>query len=89
MPQDAYSKFFRFKAVSPSTLTELAKDGYGEITLAMDSGDVVITSTGEFLSTCFLKINNKDISGKWIDASTIKFYPYANWGTFVAEIVEK
>lgn len=88
MPQDAYTKFFRFKAVSPSTLTELAKSGYGDITMAMDGDDIVITSDEEFSSSVFLDDTQKS-NAVWIDESTIKFTPVSNWGTIIAEIIEK
>jgi len=89
MPKDAYTKFFRFKAVSPSTLTEEASDGYGDITMAMDGNDIKITSNAEFSSECFLD-DNQQSSARWVDSSTIRFtpYPFTNWGTIVGEIWE-
>ena len=92
MPKDGlYTKFFRFKAVSPSTLTEEASSGYGDITMAMDSNDIVITSAdSEFLNTVNLD-DNQNSSARWVSSSEIRFtpYPFLDWGTIIAEIVEK
>lgn len=91
MPKDGlYTKFFRFKAVAPSTLTELASSGYGTITMEMDGNDIVITSDGEFDMTINLD-DTQNSSARWVDANTIKFTPepYLDWGTIVGEIVSK
>lgn len=91
MPKDGlYTKFFRFKAVAPGTLTELASSGYGTITMEMSGNDIVITSDGEFSQTVNLD-DTQNSSARWVDADTIKFTPTPNldWGTIVGEIVDK
>ena len=90
MPRMSYTKFYRFKAVSPSTLTEEDSSGYGAITIAMDGNDIKITSSAEFSSECFLD-DNQGQSARWVSASEIRWtpYPLTNWGTMIGEIVEK
>ena len=91
MPKDGlYTKFFRFKAVSPSTLTEEASSGYGDITMAMDGNDIVITSDGEFENIITLD-DNQNSSARWVNSSEVRFtpYPFTDWGTIIGEIVEK
>lgn len=91
MPKDSlYTKYFRFTATSPSTLTEDSKSGYGTITMAMDGNDIVITSSGEFEQTVNLD-DTQNSSARWVSSSEIRFtpYPFLNWGTIQGEIVEK
>lgn len=92
MPKDGlYTKFFRFKAVSPSTLTEMASSGYGTITMAMSNDEIVVTSAdSEFTSLVNLD-DNQNSSAWWVSASEIRFkpYPLSGWGTIEAEIVDK
>ena len=90
MPKDTYTKFFRFNAISPSTLTEEDSSGYGDITMVMDGNDIKITSDEEFSSECFLD-DNQESSARWVDSSTIRFtpYPFGDWGTIIGEIVER
>lgn len=81
------SKYYVFKAVSPSTITQKSSSGYGDITLDITDGIITITSDEEFSSNVFLD-DNQNSSAEWVDASTIKFYPIDSWGTLVGEIKE-
>lgn len=92
MPKDGlYTKYFRFKAVSPGTLTQTGSSGYGTITLAMEDNDIVVTSAdSEFVNTVNLD-DTQNSSARWVSASEIRFtpFPFTDWGTLEAEIVEK
>lgn len=91
MPKDnLYTKFFRFRATSPSTLEALDKSGYGAITMTMSGNNIIISSSAEFLSTVNLD-DSQNSSCAWINSSTIRFTPepYLDWGITVGEIVEK
>jgi hypothetical protein len=91
MPKDGLvTKYFRFKAVAPGTLTEEASSGYGDITIEMDGNDIKLTSDGEF-NTYTWADDNQNSSHSYVDANTFIFtpYPYLDWGTIVGEVWEK
>lgn len=82
-----YSKYVRIQATSPSTLTEVFKLGYGDLTYSMDGNDIVITSSGEFdLETWGDDIQNS--AHAYVNTNEFRFTPYPelNWGTTVIEI---
>ena len=91
MPKDGLvTKYFRFKAVSPGTLTEEESSGYGDITMEMDGNNIKLTSDGEF-SVYTWADDNQNSSHAYVDADTFIFTPepYLGWGTIIAEIWEK
>ena len=91
MPKDGlYTKYYRFKAVSPGTLTEVASSGYGAITLAMNGNDIVVSSTAEFSNKANID-DTQNSSARWVSTSEIRFTPSPalSWGTIYGEIVEK
>ncbi len=92
MPKDGlYTKYFRFKAVSPSTLTQTGTSGYGTITMAMDSNEIVITSADSEFTTTMNLDDIQNSSAWYVSTSEVRFKPLpaGNWGTIVGEIVQK
>ena len=90
MPQDGlYSKYFIFNATAPATLTEYDSYGFGDITLAMDGNDIVVTSAdSEFVSTMQIDDNQQSAS-RYVSTGEIRITPrpYLDWGTLQAELI--
>ncbi len=84
-----YSKYVRFTATSPSTLTEVLKIGYGDLSYEMDGNDIKITSSGEFGVETWGD-DTQNSSHAYVDANTFTFTPepLGDWGTTIIEIWE-
>lgn len=82
-----YSKYVRFEATSPGTLTEVFRYGYGDLSYAMDGNDIVITSVGEF-GTGTWGDDTQNSAHQYVSANEFRFTPSPalNWGTTVLEI---
>lgn len=82
-----FSKYVRFKAVSPGTFTEILKVGFGDLSYAMDGNDIVVTSTAEFTTSMWADdIQNGGF--EYISTSEFRFTPepLGAWGTSVFEL---
>jgi len=84
-----YSKYYRFTATSPSTLTENEISGFsGAITLSIVGGTITVSSSAEFTSSMFI-VPNQSVNYSYISASAIEIYPPSGWGTLVVEIYKR
>jgi hypothetical protein len=84
-----YSKYVRFSATSPGTLTEIYRFGYGDLTYEMDGNDVKVTSSAEFGVETWGD-DTQNSSHAYVDANTFTFTPepLLDWGTTIIEIWE-
>ena len=82
-----YSKYVRFSATSPSTITEIFKLGFGDLTYAMDGNDIVITSSGEFTVEMWAD-DIQNSSFRYVNANEFRFTPepVGDWNTSVFEL---
>jgi hypothetical protein len=81
-----YTKYYRFTATSPSTLTENETYGFtSPIVLSIAGGTITATSSAEFTTSMFI-VPNQSINYLYISTSSIEFYPPTSWGTLVIEI---
>lgn len=84
-----YTNYVRFSATSPSTITEIYRHGYGDLSYAMNGNDIVITSDGEFTTETFGN-DTQDSGHRYVSADEFRFTPIPNldWGTAIFEIYE-
>lgn len=75
-----YTKYISFTATSPSTIAVLATYGFIDVTITVDAGVIVITSTAEFSAGIDYDDNQSNNWNK-ISTSRIEVYPESNWGT--------
>lgn len=79
--QITYTKYLRFTAVSPSTLTVEQSGGWDDLTdPVMLDGDILIVSDGEFTSETKVFIDSY-VNYEVVSTSLIKIYPNPDWGT--------
>lgn len=84
-----YTKYVRFSATAPGTLTEIYKFGYGDLAYEMDGNDIKVTSDGEFGVETWGD-DTQNSSHAYVDANTFTFTPetLGDWGTTIIEIWE-
>ena len=86
-----YTKYVRFSATSPSTLTEIFNlpGGFTGLSYAMDGNDVVVTSTAGFSNETWGR-DNQHSAHEYISANEFRFTPepVTAWGTSIMEIFE-
>lgn len=86
---DLYSKYLKFTAVSPSTITIVTQFGWTTAiaTPTITSNVITVASTAEFTATMFAN-TNIGINHERTTTSAWTFDVYDDWGTLVVEIYE-
>ncbi len=85
-----FTKYIRFTATSPSTVTISEQFGWGETlaTPSITNGVISVTGTAVFSNGTFVN-PNQNINYSYISSSQIDLYPPSSWGTLVVEIYER
>jgi len=85
-----YSKYIRFTATSPSTITIVEQFGWSSTlaTPTITNNVITLLSSAEFTNTMFVR-PNQGINYSMVDTSTFTFDVYDNWGTLAVEIYER
>lgn len=87
---ETFSKYIRFTAVSPSTVSIDEQFGWDSTipTPSVSSGTIEVTGSAVFSASTFVN-PNQNINYTYQSSSQIDLYPTSNWGTLVVEIYER